>query len=40
VGLLVLVRMNRDWRDNLVTLGVLYASGVVFGLLAGVLGIF
>ena len=40
VGLLVLVRMNRDWRDNLVTLGVLYVAGVVFGLLAGVLGIF
>ena len=40
VGLLVLFRMNRDWKDNLVTLGALYVSGVFFGLLAGVLGIF
>ena len=37
VGLLVLLRMNRDWRDNLVTAGLLYAGGVVFGLLADVL---
>lgn len=40
VGLLVLIRMNKDWKDNLVTLGVLYVSGVVFGLLAGGLGLF
>lgn len=40
VGLLVLVRMNRDWRDNLITLGLLYASGVLFGLLAEALPIF
>ena len=39
VGLLVLLRMNRDWRDNLVTAGLLYAGGVVFGLLADVLHI-
>ena len=39
VGLLVLLRMNRDWRDNLVTLGLLYAGGVIFGLLADVLHI-
>ena len=37
VGLLVLLRMNRDWRDNLVTAGLLYAGGVIFGLLADVL---
>ena len=37
VGLLVLFRMNRDWRDNLVTVGLLYAGGVIFGLLADVL---
>ena len=40
VGLLVLFRMNRDWKDNLITLGALYVSGVFFGLLAGALGIF
>lgn len=37
VGLLVLFRMNRDWRDNLVSVGLLYAGGVIFGLLADVL---
>ena len=37
VGLLVLLRMNRDWHDNLITLGLLYAGGVTFGLLAEVL---
>ena len=37
VGLLVLFRMNRDWRDNLVTVGLLYAGGVIFGLLSDVL---
>ena len=40
VGLLVLFRMNHDWRDTLVTLGILYGSGVVFGILAEGLGIF
>ena len=40
VGLLVLLRMNRDWRDNLITLGLLYFGGVALGLLAGALGIF
>ncbi len=40
VGLLVLARMNKDWKDNLFTLGALYLSGVLFGLLAGALGIF
>ena len=39
VGLLVLLRMNHDWRDNLVTAGLLYAGGVIFGLLADVLRI-
>ena len=37
VGLLVLFRMNRDWRDNLVSVGLLYAGGVIFGLLSDVL---
>ena len=40
VGLLVLLRMNRDWRDNLLTVGILYVGGVVFGMIAGVLGVF
>lgn len=34
VGLLVLMRMNRDHKDNLITLALLYASGVIFGILA------
>ena len=40
VGLLVLLRMNRAWRDNLLTVGILYVGGVVFGMIAGVLGVF
>lgn len=40
VGLLVLLRMNRDLRDNLITLGLLYAFGVGFGLIAGALPVF
>ena len=40
VGLLVLLRMNRDWKDNLLTVGLLYGSGVVLGCAAGLLGIF
>jgi hypothetical protein len=34
VGLLVLFRMNRrNHRENLVTLALLYVSGVLFGLI-------
>lgn len=40
VGYLVLARMNRHAKDNLITLGLLYAFGVFFGLLAGLLPIF
>jgi hypothetical protein len=40
VGILVLLRMNRNIRDNLVTIGLLYAFGVGFGMIAGVLPIF
>ena len=40
VGLLVLLRMNKDWRDNLVTVGILYVSGVLLGLAANVLHVF
>ncbi|MCQ2452617.1 MAG: arsenic efflux protein [Oscillospiraceae bacterium] len=40
IGLLVLFRMNRDWKDNLKTLGFLYAAGVLLGFLAGLLPIF
>lgn len=40
VGYLVLARMNRHAKDNLITLGLLYAFGVFFGLQAGLLPIF
>lgn len=40
VGMLVLFRMNRNLKDNLLTLAILYASGVIFGLIAGALNIF
>lgn len=40
VGLLVLLRMNRDRRDNLRTVGILYTGGVVLGLLASALHLF
>lgn len=40
VGLLVLFRMNRDLRDNLKTLIMLYVIGVVCGALIGLLPIF
>lgn len=37
VGLLVLFRTNRHWKQNLAILAVLYFSGVVLGRLAGFL---
>ena len=40
VGLLVLLRMNRDRRDNLITVGALYAGGVLLGLAAELFRIF
>lgn len=40
VGLLVLFRMNRNLKDNLLSLGLLYASGVLFGLLCSIFPIF
>ena len=33
VGLLVLVRANRHWKQNLAIIAVLYAIGVVWGLI-------
>ena len=39
VGVLVLLRANRHMKDNIVTIGILYLSAVVFGLLAGMLPI-
>jgi hypothetical protein len=36
VGLLVLFRMNKDYKDDFKTLGILYVSGVLLGLLADV----
>ena len=35
IGVLVLFRTNRDMKDNLKTLGLLYGSGILFGLLGG-----
>lgn len=40
VGLLVLLRMNKNWKDNLITVGILYVSGVTLGCLANVLRLF
>lgn len=40
VGLLVLFRMNRDVRDNVKTLVILYVIGVVCGYVLGLLPIF
>ena len=40
VGLLVLLRMDRDWKDDLITLGILYGSGVLLGTAAGFLNLF
>lgn len=40
VGLLVLFRMNRDLKDNLFTLAILYVTGVLFGIIADILPIF
>lgn len=39
VGLLVLVRTNRHWRQNVAIIGGLYAMGVAWGLIALALGI-
>ena len=40
VGLLVLLRMNKNAGDNILTVGILYGSGVVLGCLAGAFGLF
>ena len=40
VGLLVLFRSRRRWKDNLLTLALLYGSGVAAGLLIGALPLF
>lgn len=40
IGMLVLFRMNRDMKDNYITLGITYISGVVCGFLLGLLPIF
>lgn len=39
MGLLVLYRTNPDWKENLRFTVLLYCSGVIFGLLVGLLGI-
>ena len=40
VGILVLCRMNKNWKDNLKTIALLYAAGVLFGCIAELLPIF
>ena len=40
VGVLVLCRMNHNWRENLAIIGLLYGVSVVFGCVAGMLPIF
>ncbi len=39
VGILILFRMNRNLKDNLSSLAMLYAFGVAFGIIAGLLSI-
>ena len=39
VGLLVLVRTNRHWKQNVAIIVGLYAMGVFWGLIANALGI-
>ena len=39
VGLLVLVRTNRHWKQNVAIIVGLYAMGVFWGLIANVLGV-
>ena len=38
-GLLVLLKVNKHRRDNLCIIGILILSGIVFGLLADVIGL-
>ena len=38
--MLVLLRMDRDRKDDLITLGILYGSGVLLGMAAGFLKLF
>ncbi len=40
VGILMLCRMNKNWKDNAKTIALLYASGVVFGCIAELLPVF
>lgn len=39
VGLLVLVRANRHWKQNVAIIAILYATGVAWGLAANALGV-
>ncbi len=39
VGLLVLVRANRHWKQNVAIIAALYATGVLWGLAANALGV-
>ena len=39
VGLLVLFRMNRHWKENIIILGLLFTSGVLWGMILEVFSI-
>lgn len=39
VGMLVLIRVNRSWRENLTVMGILVSAGFIFGLLFDVIGL-
>lgn len=40
VGVLVLCRMNHNWRENVIIIGLLYGVAVLFGCIASLLPIF
>ena len=33
VGIIILIRMNKNWKDNLRIIGLLYGIGVVSGIM-------
>ncbi len=39
VGLLVLLKVNKDWRENLTVMGILVAAGFIFGLIFDLTGL-
>ena len=39
IGLFVLLKVNKSWRENLMVMAITVATGFVFGLLYDVLGV-